>query len=179
MFQKGLRTIAWKAEDGDTDRLSFHLSYRREGETRWHELKSDLSDPIFVWDTTTVSDGRYILQIVASDAPVNTPDRALDGTRESEPVDVDNTPPTITTEIAGEGASARLIVRAHDAFSAIEKLEYSLAGEPWRLIYPSDGLADSPDERYEIALSAAADASRIVIRATDSMQNVASRAAGR
>ena len=37
-----------------------------------------------------------------------------------------------------------------------------------------DGLADSLDERYEIPLAAPADAARIVIRATDVMQNVAS-----
>jgi hypothetical protein len=75
MFQKGLQTIAWKSDDADTDRLSFTLLYRLEGETAWHELKSDLSDSIFVWDTTSVADGRYTIKVVASDEPSNTPDR--------------------------------------------------------------------------------------------------------
>jgi hypothetical protein len=177
MFQKGLQTIAWKAEDGDSDHLSYALSYRREGDTTWHDLKSGLTDPIFVWDTTTVADGRYIVRVVASDEPSNTPDRALSGERESEPVDVDNTPPTVTSEITRAGAGVHLLVRVHDAYSPIQKVEYSLGGEPWRLIYPVDGLADSPDERYEIPLASEADVARLVIRATDAMQNVASQAA--
>jgi sugar lactone lactonase YvrE len=179
MFQKGLQTIAWKAEDTDGDRLSYHLAYRREGESSWHDLKADLNDPIFVWDTTALPDGRYILRVVASDDATNTPERQLDGSRESDPIDIDNTPPTMTTEISGQGATARLVVRVHDAYSPIQKVEYSLGGEAWRLIYPVDGLADSPDERYEIPLTAASDASRIVIRAIDTMQNAASQSAGR
>lgn len=179
MFQKGLQTIGWKADDADGDRLAYALSYRREGETTWHDLKADLTDSIFVWDTTTVTDGRYVIRVVASDEPANTPDRALDGRRDSDPIDVDNTPPTIATEIGRQGGSSRLVVRAHDAYSPILKVEYSLGGEPWRLVYPVDGLADSPDERYEIPLADAADATRIVIRATDSMQNIASQGAGR
>jgi hypothetical protein len=41
-------------------------------------------------------------------------------------------------------------------------------------VYPLDGLADSPDERYEIPLSAEADAARLMLRATDLLQNVTS-----
>jgi len=43
------------------------------------------------------------------------------------------------------------------------------------VVYPVDGLADSPDERYEIPLASEADAARIVIRATDLLQNVLSQ----
>ena len=42
-----------------------------EGETVWHDLKSALTDSIFVWDTTTVADGRYVIRVVASDEPAN------------------------------------------------------------------------------------------------------------
>ena len=37
MFQKGLQTLAWKAEDADADRLTYTLQYRREGETTWRD----------------------------------------------------------------------------------------------------------------------------------------------
>ena len=172
MFQKGLQTIAWKADDADGDRLSYTLLYRREGESGWHELKAGLSDMIFVWDTTAMADGQYIVKIVASDEASNTPDRTLTGDRESDPITIDNTPPTISTEVTRTAAGPRLVARVHDAQSAISKVEYSIAGGAWRLIYPVDGLADSPDERYEIPLASDADASRIVIRATDALQNV-------
>jgi hypothetical protein len=100
MFQKGLQTIVWKAEDADSDRLSYSLQFRREGDQTWRTLRSGLSDTIVVWDTSTVADGRYVLRLSASDALSNSADRALSGDKESEPVDVDNTPPSITVEIA-------------------------------------------------------------------------------
>jgi hypothetical protein len=96
----------------------------------------------------------------------------LTGDRASDPVEVDNTPPAVTTEILRQGGTSRLVVRVRDAQSPVQKVEYSLGGAVWLLIYPSDGLADSPDERYEIPLANEADAARIVIRATDALQNI-------
>jgi sugar lactone lactonase YvrE len=177
MFQKGLQTIAWKAEDPDSDRLVYSLQYRRDDETAWQDLRTGLLDQIFVWDTTSVADGRYVIRVVASDAPANAADRALTGDRPSELIIVDNTPPAITTAIVRQGASARLAVRVQDALSPIQKLEYSVSGGPWQLVYPADGLADSPDERYEIPLTTEADAARIVVRGTDLLQNLTTKPA--
>lgn len=178
MFQKGLQTIAWKGEDDDNDRLSYALAYRREGEQAWRDLKIGISDGIYVWDTTAVADGRYVIRVRASDAPANATDRALTGDRESEPITVDNTPPTVATELVRQGGASRLVVRVHDGRSPIQKLEYSIGGGSWSLVYPVDGLSDSPDERYEITLGPNdTDVTRIVIRATDTLQNVVSQTA--
>lgn len=176
MFQRGLQTIAWKGEDDDEgDRLSYSLEYRREGTDVWQELKSGLTDTIYVWDTTSAVDGRYVVRVRASDSPSNAPDRALTGERESDPIDVDNTPPTLTTEVVREGPGARLVIRAHDTRSPIRSVECSVNGGPWQLLYPTDGLADSPDERYELRLASPTDMGRIVIRATDLLQNTMSQ----
>jgi hypothetical protein len=172
MFQKGLQTLVWKAEDVDGDRMSYSLQYRREGDQTWRDLRTGLSDAIFVWDTSSVADGRYVLRVSASDSPTNAADRALTGEKISDPVEVDNTPPALTVELVRQGSTARLVVRVKDASSPIQKLEYSLGGAPWQLVYPADGLADSPEERYEIPLANEADAARIVVRATDNLQNV-------
>jgi len=177
MYQKGLQTLVWKAEDADGDRLIYSLQYRREGEQTWQDLRSGLTDAIFVWDTTTVADGRYIVRLSASDSPSNAEDRKLSGERDSDPITVDNTPPVITTEIAR--GPLRLIVRVKDAQSPILKVEYSRGGGSWQLVFPADGLADSPEERYEIPLANEAEASRLVIRATDLLQNVTSQVVGR
>jgi hypothetical protein len=176
MFQKSLQTFVWKAEDADGDRLMYSLQFRREGQQAWRDLRTGLNDAIFVWDTTAVADGRYVVRVVASDALSNAADRALTGERASDPIEVDNSPPAITTEIARQGGSARLVVRVRDAQSPIQKVEYSLGGGAWQLIYPSDGLADSPEERYEIPLANETDAARIVIRATDALQNITAQA---
>ena len=177
MFQKGLQTISWKGDDDDGDRLIYSLQYRREGEATWHDLRSGLTDGIFVWDTASVADGRYIVKVLASDSPSNASERALVGERESDPIEVDNTPPTITTELVRQGGNLRIAVHVHDARSAILKVEYSLGGAAWQLIAPVDGLADSPDERYEIPVASEADVARVMIRATDALQNVAAQLA--
>lgn len=177
MFQKGLQTLTWNGEDEDSDTLSYTLQYRREGDAAWRDLREGVTGEIFVWDTTTVADGRYQVRILASDRLSNAADRALTGDRESDAVEIDNTPPTLSFEIARTGNAARLIVRARDARSPIQKVEYSLDGGPWQLVYPADGLADAPEERYEVPLPADADTRRIVVRATDRLQNVMSQPA--
>jgi hypothetical protein len=103
----------------------------------------------------------------------------LIGDRESDPFDVDNTPPVVTAEVTRNGTTIRLSVRARDARSPIQKLEYSVGGAPWQVVYPTDGLADSPDERYEITLPADTDLTRVVLRATDLLQNVGSLTLGK
>jgi hypothetical protein len=170
MFQRGLRTFQWKAEDADTDRLTYRLESRREGETTWHELKASLADSLFVWDTTAVPDGRYFVRVSASDALSNTPDRVLSGQRESDVVDVDNTAPTITTTVTG----LRVEIRVVDGHSGVHRVEWALGGQAWQVLRPLDGLADSRDERFELTLPTAGAAARVVIRATDVMQNVSS-----
>jgi hypothetical protein len=60
-----------------------------------------------------------------------------------------------------------------DARSPIQKVEFSVAGGPWQIVYPVDGLADAPDERYELPLASNTDPAQIVVRATDLLQNTA------
>jgi sugar lactone lactonase YvrE len=175
MFQKGLQTLAWRAEDSDSDRLDYTLQYRREGETVWRVLRSGLTDSIFVWDTTTVADGRYVVRVQASDKAANVGDRALVGERDSDIVEVDNTPPAIELTLQGTPPT-RIAVRVTDSRSPIQKVEYSVSGGPWQLVYPTDGLADSPAEQYEIPITGIP-SNQVVVRATDTLQNVVAKAA--
>lgn len=176
MYRKGLQTLQWRAEDPNGDRLAYSVSYRREGESVWHVLRAGLADPIFVWDTTSVPDGRYVVRITASDALVNAPSEALDGTRESDGFDVDNTAPVI--DIAAAGSAPGVVrVTVRDAHAGVQRVEYAIGGERWQLVYPADGLSDSREETYEIRLPSPADRARLVIRATDVLQNVATAVA--
>ena len=54
-----------------------------------------------------------------------------------------------------------------------------MAGSPWQLVHPLDGLSDAPVERYEIRLGEGQDPRLVVIRATDLLQNVISIPAAR
>ena len=49
-----------------------------------------------------------------------------------------------------------------------------MAGGPWQVLSPVDGLADAPVERFEISLAAGQDARQVVVRVTDLLQNVTS-----
>src|SRR5262249_55609661 len=93
-YQKGLQTLAWKADDENDDELVYDVLYRREGEQTWKTLRKGMSESILVWDTTTIPNGTYFVKIVASDAPSNPMSTALTGELDSQAFEVDNTPPT-------------------------------------------------------------------------------------
>jgi WD40 repeat protein len=178
IYQKGLQTIVWKADDGNDDRLQYDVLYRREGETAWKALKRGLWDPIVVWDTTSVPDGTYVVKVVASDAPANAPDAALVGEMESLPFDIDNSPPVIELQPvvhSGNRISVPFVVR--DSQSAVQRVEYSLDASRWRVIYPKDGIPDSPREEFELPIDEREPGKSVIIRATDAMNNVATAVA--
>jgi hypothetical protein len=177
-YQKGLQTIVWKAEDANNDRLQFDVLYRREGETAWKALKRGLWDPIFVWDTTSVPDGTYLVKISASDGPSNSPGAALAGEMESVSFDIDNTPPRIEVHPAVRaGVRATITFAVRDEQSPVQRVEYSLDASRWRVVYPRDGIPDSRREEFEVTLDEAEVGRNVILRAMDAMNNVATAVA--
>jgi hypothetical protein len=176
-YEKGLLTFVWRAEDDNRDDLSYDVQYRREGETSWKLLKRAVTDPILVWDTTSVPNGRYILRIVASDAPSNSPSTALTGAMESTAFEIDNAPPAITvTAVRRAGVRTTVAFDVRDDQSAVQKADYSLDGNRWQTIYPKDGIADSRFEQFELVLEG--DTPRgVIVRAADALNNVSSASA--
>jgi hypothetical protein len=175
VYQKGLMTFVWRAEDENNDELQFDVLYRREGETAFKALKRSLTEPILVWDTTSVPNGTYILRVVASDSAANPPGNALTGHMDSTSFDIDNAPPTIgVTAVRREGGRTMIAFDVRDEHSAVQKVEYSLDGDRWRPIYPKDGISDSRHELFELVLDGDAGSRGVVIRATDSLNNVSS-----
>lgn len=174
-FQKGLLTFVWRAQDDNRDDLIYDVSYRREGETTWKPLKRALTDEIVVWDTSSVPNGRYVIRVVASDAPSNAPSTALTGALESTAFDIDNTPPVITvTSATRQGGRMTIVFEVRDDSSAVQKAEYSLDGDRWQTIYPKDGIPDSRLEQFELVLDGELGTHGVIIRATDALNNIAS-----
>jgi hypothetical protein len=143
MYQPGLQTIAWKADDPDDDRLS----YCRSSAVRAKSLAPLALDRSIRCSSGTPPRPRWplLIRVIASDATGNAIERALTGSRESEALDIDNTPLQITVAAARQGTTTRLSVDVRDAQSPIQN-SYSIAGGPWQLVYPADGLADSPQD---------------------------------
>ena len=175
-YQKGLQTLVWRAGDENDDELSYEVRYRREGETTWKVLREALGEQILVWDTTTVPNGTYFVKIVASDAPSNAGDTALAGEMDSVAFEVDNTPPQIATpKVRTEGSRPMVAFEVTDDHSPILKVECSSDGQEWRTVFPTDGIADSRTERYEVTLDQPLGPRGLTIRVTDSMNNMMTR----
>ena len=174
-YQKGLLTFVWRAQDDNRDQLIYDVFYRREGDTAWKPLKRALTDEIVVWDTSSVPNGRYVVRVVASDAPSNAPATALAGAMESTAFDIDNTPPMITvTSVKREGNRTTMAFEVRDENSVVQKAEYSLDGDRWQTIYPKDGIPDSRLEQFELVLEGEPATHGVIIRATDALNNMAS-----
>jgi WD40 repeat protein len=173
-YEKGLLTFAWQADDPNRDTLTYDVLYRQEGETAWRSLQHGLTDRILVWDTTSVPNGRYVVRVVASDAPTNSPDTALTGATESTAFDIDNAAPVITLgSVRREGDRSVVTFEVRDDDSVVQKAEYSLDGNRWVTVYPADGIVDSRLERFELVLEGEARTRGVILRATDALNNVA------
>ena len=176
VYRKGLQTFVWTARDQNKDRLQFDVLYRSETNNTWQSLRKELGATIFTWNTTSTPDGTYVVRIVASDSPSNAPGMALTGAAESAPFDIDNSPPRITVEpVRSEADGIVVPFVVTDTHSPVQHVEYSLNTERWQIVYPLDGIPDSREERFEVSL-AAADVPRLIIRATDAMNNTATAA---
>jgi hypothetical protein len=170
LYQRGLRTFSWQADDPNDDPLVYDVLYRAVGDERWRPLRSGLDEPVFAWDTTNAPDGRYVVRIVASDSPGNPPALALTGFKDSASFQIDNTPPSLTATL--DHGHIRVTVR--DSASPVRKLEMSIDAGRWEEVRPADGIADSLEESYDVPLPPAPRAGPriVVLRAADSLGNV-------
>ncbi len=144
----GILQIAARAEDENKDTLVYHFHFRRQGRQNWIKLETDSAKPLYEWDTRTVEDGRYEVRITADDKRSNSPQEALTGSRISDPIVIDNTPPTIE-EVYLEAAGRTLTVRfrAVDLFSAIGQAQFTIdSSEDWIGLMPEDSVFDTTEE---------------------------------
>ncbi len=173
-YQRGLQTFVWRAEDANDDELRYEILYRREGDTGWKSLKSGLEEAIFVWDTTSVPNGTYVVKVMASDGASNTPEATLEGELESSAFDIDNGPPAvIVTSARPVNGRTTIEFEVRDDWSSISKVEYSLDAQRWQVIYPRDGIFDGRSEQFELTLDSAEAAKGLIIRAYDAKNNSA------
>ena len=177
VFQRGARSLQWQAEDRNGDTMEYAVYYRSLGETNFRLLKEHIRDPFYTVDAASLADGRYIFKVVASDALDNPIAAALSGDRISEAVDIDNTPPAIrtvgTSSVTGDRVHTGFDVE--DSTGRIKRADVSIDGGPWREVFPDDGIADSPRERFSLDLPiVGAGEHTISFRAYDNSNNVGS-----
>ncbi|HEX6729187.1 MAG TPA: hypothetical protein VF074_04210 [Pyrinomonadaceae bacterium] len=174
-YQRGARSFQWQAEDRNGDTLEYSIYYRGLNEQTFRLLKDRLRDNFYTIDGATLADGRYVIKVVASDAPDNPNGQKLTGERISEPVDIDNTPPGIKVmqqpQVARE--SVRVVFVVDDATGKIRKADASLDGTAWLPVFPEDGIADSGHEVYAVEFGALSPGEHTIsLRSFDSSGNV-------
>ena len=170
LYLHGVRTATFRTTDPNGDRLRYRVSYRREGDVPWQPLRSELTETIVAWDTSTMPDGRYELRIEAADTPDNPPGETLTGSRISRPFTVDNTPPVVSDLTVGADGAIRF--RAHDSGSPIRRASVSVDGGPARVLRPVDGIADSTTEDYDARLDDFPEgAGSVIVKVEDDMGN--------
>jgi hypothetical protein len=140
--------IKFDAHDPNKDTMQYEVFFREVGSGRWIRLEKELKEPLRIWDTRTVPDGRYEVKVVASDVPGNPPSTALTGSRISDPFVIDNTPPEARIDRAEvNGKSVRLHASFTDALSPIAEAEYSVdSSEDWSDLAADDDIFDSLSE---------------------------------
>lgn len=174
-YQRGARSFQWQAEDRNNDTLEYSIYYRGLNEQTFRLLKDKLRDNFYTIDGATLADGRYLIKVVASDAPDNPLGQKLTGERISEPVDIDNTPPAIKVmqqpQVAGESVRVSFVV--DDATGKIRKADASVDGTAWLPVFPDDGIADSGHEVYALEFGSLPPGEHTIsLRAFDSSGNV-------
>jgi hypothetical protein len=174
-YQRGARSFQWQAEDRNSDTLEYAIYYRALNEQTFRLLKDKLRDNFYTIDGATLADGRYVIKVVASDAPDNPSGQKLTGERLSEPIDIDNTPPVV--KVMGQPQSTRDSVRVvfavDDATGKVKKADASVDGAAWIPVFPDDGIADSGHEVYSLDFGQFGPGEHTIsLRAFDSSGNV-------
>lgn len=174
-YQRGARSFQWQAEDRNSDTLEYAIYYRALNEQTFRLLKDKLRENFYTIDGATLADGRYVIKVIASDAPDNPPGQKLSGERLSEPVDIDNTPPVVKVmgqpQITRE--SVRVVFTVDDTTGKIRKADASIDGAAWLPVFPDDGIADSGHETYTVDFGPLAPGEHTIsLRSFDSSGNV-------
>ncbi|HEX6284578.1 MAG TPA: hypothetical protein VFZ71_06875, partial [Pyrinomonadaceae bacterium] len=174
-YQRGARSFQWQAEDRNSDTLEYAIYYRALNEQTFRLLKDKLRENFYTIDGAALADGRYVIKVIASDAPDNPPGQKLTGERLSEPVDIDNTPPVV--KVMGQPQitrdSVRVVFTVADATGKIRKADASIDGAAWLPVFPDDGIADSGNEVYSVDFGGLAPGEHTIsLRSFDSSGNV-------
>jgi len=178
VFQRGAISLQWQAEDKNGDTIEYSVYYRAASSSggEFYPLKTDLRENYYTIDANALPDGRYVFKVVASDDASNPGAQALKDEQETEPVEVDNTPPAVAADAPRvNGSNVEVVFRAADVTSIIRRAEYQIDGGPWKTVFPVDGIADSKREEFRVAVVLTDKKPHVIaLRAFDANANVGS-----
>lgn len=166
--------IIYKAKDDNNDRLVYDIHFRKLGRSKWIELEDDFKDTRFEWNTNTVADGRYEVMVTADDKRSNTNTTKLTGSRISDPLVIDNTPPAIISEgISITGNKVVISLAIKDSLTVIGNLSYTIdSNDDWIATLPDDLVYDTTSESFTIVIEDLKQGEHVIaVRIADDVKN--------
>ena len=172
--RKGFQTIKWEGKDLNEDRLIYTIYIKNENENKWRILKENYTDNIFTFETVSLPDGKYRIKIKVSDSIDNPPGNELSSEKISDLFVIDNTPPEVENLIVNKkGSKLKISFIAKDTGSYIQKVEYLIRPDKWKVIFPVDEICDSQEEQFNVEFPLKPNSDNmIVIKVIDAFENV-------
>ncbi len=172
-WARGLRTVRWRGEDPNEDRLRYAVELRPESAGEWYSLAENLESSVFAWDTRSFEDGDYRIRILADDGLDNTVSEVRSAELSSGVLHVDNTSPELLRLEWTDQTTATLVGEVRDAMSPLASLAVRFDEGEWIPVEPVDGVLDGPHEHFLVEFGDAAHREQHVwLRAQDVAGNV-------
>jgi hypothetical protein len=171
-YRRGSQAFVFRVSDPNNDQLSFHIRLMPDKGSPI-ELEKAWMERFFTFDTLPVPDGRYFLEVTATDEPSQPFNAALSSSWRTNVFAIDHTPPTIH-EISAhpEGDGIRVRFRAKDEASTISEAAISLNGEAWLNVLPEDGIFDQLEESFDVLVPRAlVRGDRVMVKVADACGN--------
>jgi hypothetical protein len=171
-FRRGAQAFLFKVSDPNGDQLSFRIRLLPEaGEPL--VLDDAWPDKFFTFDTLVVPDGRYRLEVTASDAPSQPFNKVLTSTWRTPVFLVSHTPPAISALSAvPEGDGVRVRFQARHETAVLKEAALSADGDGWLEVAPEDGLFDAKEKKFDVLVPRGRiKGNRVLVRVTDAMNN--------
>jgi len=162
------QTITWQGRDPDKDTLAYGVAISSDLGKTWKQLKQDLRESKYEWDTADQEDGRYLLRVTASDSlSVPSDPRSAEV---SVAIWVDNTPPEIglfrSSLSVDDERCAKVTGWARDALSPIRSVECRVGDKNWKSL-PLGAIESSLSGEYVTDVSVATEALNAADYVTD------------
>jgi len=176
-FRRGGQSFQFRANDPNGDTLQFAIRLVPERGAPML-LEKAWKEKFFSFDTLPVPDGRYRLEVTATDAPSAPFNAALTSIWRTAPFTVDHTPPAIAElSAAAEGEGVRVRFLARDETSVLKEAAVSADGERWLQLVPEDRVFDQKEERFDVLVPRdAVRGDRILVKVVDQHNNEQSAA---
>jgi len=164
-----LRCITFDVKDPDGNSVNVSLILKMKNSDFSDTLSTNARGNAFFFDNTTFPDGKYILKIIAKDAPQGNISKTT-----SKQIDliIDNSPPAFQ-DIKIFSKKNKLFVQGvvEDKLSTIQAVFVNIDGRRWKPVEAKDKIYDEKKEGFQGEYTVSKRKHRISLKVLDTMNN--------